>query len=291
MIRFSPVGVKFEETLVASGGEEAMVLEVIKDEEESFNNIPAVPPAEWFSHSPAHNKAYSIQFEQDGRIHGYASAWGLTHIGYLDQDVYTPRSETNYARFRTGSVLLDDGSTIATGRLVMNTVHPKKRAAAQNGAQAFYDYSGAAIADVTVYEDEFGIYLAGSARPSATDEQMRIARGSDWSPDWRSFNNNLEMVALLAVNVSGFVVDGLVASGGIPEGTDTEDFCMPGDLYCEFSADGNIETLIGNHFKAEEEPVEETNQELLERVKALEAFVETLKSERDLQELDDLILE
>lgn len=259
---------QMNEALVASGGAVAS---------DRTHNIPVIPPAAWFAHQPEFDEAYPVRFETDGRVHGFISVWGVTHISYLNKDVYTPKSKTNYSKFRTGSVVLDDGSTIATGRLTINTVHPKKRGEAMNKVTAYYDDSGCAVADVTVFENEIGIYVAGAARPSATDEELRIARGSDWSPDWRAFKGNYEMVSLLAVNLSGFIVDGLVASGGIADGEDvtSDDIVIPGDTYCEVNADGELVCIIGDSFKpiVEDENSASAPSELEARLEALETYV------------------
>jgi hypothetical protein len=69
---------------------------------------------------------------------------------------------------------------------------------------------------VALYENEWGIVAAGAMRSDVTPEQARRLRGSDISPDWRKVNGRLEVVGLLAVNVSGFIVEGLAASAGRP---------------------------------------------------------------------------
>lgn len=221
------------------------------------------PPAAWFTSEPAHKFAYAVEFEADGRVHGYVSQWGLSHIGFLNRSVPTPRSDCGYAKFLTGAVLADDGTRFATGRLTIDTVHPKFSHVAQNETSAFYDHTGCAVADVTVSEDSVGIFVCGAIRPDVTGSQMRVVRGSDWSPDWRSFNHNLEMVAVLGCNLSGFVVDGLVASGGL---TEDQSYVMPGEFSVEFNAEtGDIESMFGAPIK----PVNAVEA----RLAALEAWV------------------
>lgn len=266
-IEWKVVGHSTNDSLVASGG-------VITEEAAQVRVAPTVPPAEWFTHAPAHDKAYPVSFDADGRVHGYVSKWGITHISFLNKDVYTPRSETNYAKFRTGRVLLDDGSQIATGRLTINAVHPKKMREAHNSVNAYYDDSGCAVADVTVFEDEIGIFVAGAVRPMMTPEKIRIARGSDWSPDWRMFRGNLEMVGALAVNLSGYIVDGLVASGGLPDDMTADDVWIPSskEQYCEVDTNGELVCFIGAPFKSDEEVSAVADLAALEkRVLALEA--------------------
>lgn len=259
-------------SLVASGG-------VVEQEELLYH-----PPAEWFELNPEKDKSYSVQFEADGRIHGYVSDWGLSHIGFLNRSVPTPRSFTNYSKYRTGTVLCDNGAKVRTGRMTINTVHPKMKNAAFNEVAAFYDHTGSAVGDVVPFEDKNGIFVAGAVRPGVTREQLRVARASDWSPDWRGFNGNLEMVACLGVNLSGFVVDGLVASGGFAEYANVE-FTLPGESYIEFDVEsGEVQTLIKtnslknvehNDFTARLERVEAfmRRQEIKERLQSLSEFM------------------
>lgn len=261
---------KRSESLVASG---SAVVE---------NDLLMHPPREWFTLTPERAGLYPVQIEADGRVHGYCSGWGLTHIGFIGRSVPTPRSFANYSKFRTGTVLCDDGTKVATGRMTINTVHPKMKNAAYNEVSAFYDHTGSAIADVVPFEDQYGIFLAGSLRPSATPEQIRIARASDWSPDWRSIDNHLEMVAILGVNLSGFVVDGLVASGGLAQYGNVK-FAMPGETYVEVDlASGKIQTLIGGTRSA----VKESAESVAARLEVLEEYVRKQQLQDILKALD-----
>lgn len=272
--------------LVASGAEAPMMEKV-----SLVDGIPAIPPAAWFDHAPKHDFPYSIQFEADGQVHGYVSDWDTPHTGIHGQKVYAPHSEMDYAKYKTGGTLVDTGTIVPTGRLITNTVHPKKRALAVSPETSYYDESGACVADITVFEDEHGIYVAGATRPSVSEFQMRIARGSDWSPDWRKFNGNLEMVACLAVNFSGFVTDGLTASGAnimLVDGIETaQDFVIPGESYCQINKDGEMECLIGSPLKAAEvAPV--ASEAILERLAALEAYVASQEIKSAMLEIEQL---
>lgn len=272
-----------DDVLVASGG--AQLLEA----PEEVRVAPTVPPAAWFTHSPENDEAYPVIFEADGRVHGYVSKWGITHISFLDKDVYTPRSQTNYAKFKTGRVLTDDGTQIPTGRLIINAVHPKRMREAHSSVNAYYDDSGCAVADVTVFEDEIGIFIAGAVRPMMTPEKIRVARGSDWSPDWRGFKGNLEMVGCLAVNVSGYIVDGLVASGAITDEVSAEDILLPGKTYCEMGTDGEMVCFIGQGLKssmAAETVSSAYSKELEDRITALESFMTKIQLEEALKSFE-----
>lgn len=195
------------ESLVASGG----------------SSIPLAPPKEWFAlpSNPADRNG-PLEITADGRISGIIASEGTCHIAFANKCEPPPKSKTKYAAFRVGSVLTAEGDTVRTGPIVMDTVHPDLRRAASD-AMAFYAHTGAAVADVVPYDTEFGIYIAGVMRPSATPEQIRNLRASDISPDWRFINGNpRECCALLAVNNGGFKVpQSLAASAG--------DYIMPGD--------------------------------------------------------------
>lgn len=186
---------------------------------------PVTPPRSWFDPPSAEElqvvggRANQMSVGKDGRLFGIAAIRGTCHIGFSDQCVDVPRSVTDYAYFHTGEVECDDGSVVATGPIVIDTVHPSLRLAASD-AQAFYADTGCALADVRMHDMTVGsqelVVYAGALRPTVSPTQLRTLRGSDGvSPDWRRIGGNLEQVALLAVNLSGFKVPALVASGGV----------------------------------------------------------------------------
>ncbi len=173
---------------------------------------PLAPPSEWFT-DPRLERATPLTVTPEGRIFGHAALFGECHIGRSDVCVTPPNSQTQYAYFRTGSVLCDDGSEVPTGVITLGTGHASLRA---NGteAAAHYDNTGTAVADVSMGEDAFGPWVAGAVRPGTSDEQIRILRGSALSGDWRRLGGTLELVALLAVNVPGFPVKAHIAASG-----------------------------------------------------------------------------
>lgn len=187
------------ESLVASGG----------------RSIPIDPPAAWFAKTDL-GGITPLTITQDGRIFGHVAAWGTCHISFSNRCQTVPRSATNYAAFRTGTVLTAEGTQVRTGPLVMDTVHPDLRWKASD-AQAFYSDTGCAVADIVPYEDKYGIAVFGAIRPDVTPAQLRALRASDVSPDWRSINGHrLECCAMLAVNNSGFKLpQTIVASAGV----------------------------------------------------------------------------
>lgn len=165
---------------------------------------PERPPVDWFT-DPEFEGETAITVDDDGRIFGHAAVWGVCHIGLPGQCRTAPHSNTDYALFHLGEVLCEDGERVAVGQITLDTGHAQRDA---NGAAAaaHYDDTGLAVADVRVGEDEFGIWVAGALRPDVPEEKARVLRGSKLSGDWRKKDGNLELVALLCVNVPGFPV-------------------------------------------------------------------------------------
>ena len=212
----SPIGMwvagQEQPTIVASARLNSLVASAAAAE---IVSVPAKPPVAWFDHVEMEEPT-PFTVHPDGRCFGLIARFGSCHIGFQDRCVDVPRTGSNYKHFLNKSVLADDGSEsgvlVATGNIFMDTVHPNLRLKASDAA-AHYADTGCAVADVTLYENDFGIVAAGALRPDLTESQVRRFRGSDVSPDWRSIKGRLEAVGLLSVNVSGFVVEGLVASG------------------------------------------------------------------------------
>lgn len=169
------------------------------------------PPAAWFR-NPGLSGPTALTITDDGRVFGHCALSDSCHLGY-DTCVKPPMSQTDYAWFKTGILVADDGSEHAVGQITMNTGHAST-ASGPAATLAHYDNTGLAVADVTAGEDAYGIWVAGAVRPHVTEDQKRTLRASPLSGDWRRVGGNLELVALLAVTVPGFVVPrGMVASG------------------------------------------------------------------------------
>ena len=177
------------------------------------NQIPVVPPTEWFS-NPNLDKPTPITVTEDGRIYGHIAAWHVNHIG-MPRATKPPRSKSKYAYFHTGVCRTDSGKDIPVGQLTLAGGHASLHASASEAAK-HYDDTASAIADVHAGEDAYGIWVAGSLRPDATEMQIRALRASAPSGDWRPINGNLELVAVCQVNVPGFpVARAMVASGKV----------------------------------------------------------------------------
>lgn len=200
-------------------------------------DLLVAPPGVWFALQKLDGPT-PIHVSTDGQIYGHAAAWGVCHSSYQNKCIYVPRSNCNYAKYRTGNVLTAEGNLIPTGRIISDTCHPRTKGLSAEDTKKFYDNTGNAVADVVVYEDEFGLQIAGALRPEVTPAQIRTLRGSSLSGDWRPIRGQLELVALLCVNAPGFIVDGLVASGIYASATVTSlDLVNPGENYAEVEYD------------------------------------------------------
>jgi len=193
------------ETIVASGDAVAIHLVDIEAGER--------PPAEWFA-NPNLLGPSPIVVTEDRRIFGHLATWGVCHIGLDKVCTTAPESMTDYAYFRTGAVLTTEGD-VPVGHITMGTGHAPQRCGAA-AAVGHYDNTGFCVADVAAGEDEYGIWVAGIVRPTATELQVYELRSAVLSGDWREMGGHLELVAALAVNVGGFPIPrtSMAASGG-----------------------------------------------------------------------------
>lgn len=173
------------------------------------------PPAEWFE-DPVLDGPTPLTVDDDGRVFGHLATWGTCHTGFAGQCITPPHSATGYAAFRTGEVVTAEGTRVATGRITSGTGHASTRLAA-GPATAHYDDTGTAVADVAAGEDQFGCWVAGAVRPTATEEQVRVLRASPPSGDWRRLGTSMELVAALAVNSPGFPVPRARVASGVPQ--------------------------------------------------------------------------
>lgn len=169
------------------------------------------PPAIWFD-NPELKGPTPLTVARNGRVYGHGALWDACHTGY--KECMKPfHSRTNYAYFLTGAVFVADcdcDGAIPTGPIVMNTGHADQYAP-ESAARSHYDHTGFAVADVSVGEDTYGIWVAGSLRPGATEAQIRALRGSSLSGDWRYIGGNMELIGFLAVNIPGFPIPRVAA--------------------------------------------------------------------------------
>lgn len=173
--------------------------------------IPVTPPRDWFL-NPGLDKPTPLTVDDSGRVYGHIAAWHVNHIG-MPRATKPPRSRSKYAYFHTGVCRTDDGKDIPVGQLTLAGGHAPLQADA-NAAARHYDDTASAIADVHAGEDAYGIWVAGSLRPEATEAQIRALRASAPSGDWRPVGGSLELVAVCQVNVPGFPIARAMVAGG-----------------------------------------------------------------------------
>lgn len=168
---------------------------------------PIAPPTEWFD-NPELTEPTPLHVSEEGQIWGHVAAW-TCHIGIPGQCVKPPRSNTNYRMFHLKEIITEDENgrlvDVACGTLTMDAPHAQRPVNLLD-ATAHYDHTGTAVADIAVGEDEHGIWMAGALRPDVSAVKARALRGACVSGDWRDLNGNLEMVAVLTVNVPGFPI-------------------------------------------------------------------------------------
>lgn len=175
---------------------------------------PVTPPSAWFE-DPKFTEPTPLTFTKDGRVYGHVAIWNTCHTGFPGACVTPPKSITNYAYFRTGILTTADGNDVPVGHLTMATGHAGPNMSA-SAAMAHYDNTGQVGADVSAGDDAFGIWVNGAIRSELSDEDIRALKSAPMSGDWRRIGGNLELMAVLAVNLPGFPVlrtKALVASG------------------------------------------------------------------------------
>lgn len=174
---------------------------------------PLYPPTDWFK-NPGFDRPTPITVTADGQIKGHIAAWETDHIG-LPNGQKPPRSNANYAFFRTGVLQTQEGEEVPVGQLTLAGGHAPINASAGEAVK-HYDDTASSVADLAVGEDEHGIWVSGAVRPGVTEEQIRALRASAPSGDWRPINGALELVAVCQVNTPGFpVARAMVASGEV----------------------------------------------------------------------------
>jgi hypothetical protein len=146
-----------------------------------------------------------ITITEDGQVFGHIAAWGVYHTDYLQRGrcVLPPRNYSGYSQFHSGSVLTAEGTIVDTGPLTANGRHAGNVLSLRD-AQRHYDDTTTRVANVRCGEDDFGIWVAGSIDPSATEAQVFTLRASTLSGDWRPWGSHQELIAGHAVNTPGF---------------------------------------------------------------------------------------
>jgi 2'-5' RNA ligase len=238
-------------------------------------DVPMLPPADWFTLKPM-PEPEPFTVHPDGRMYGLIARFGSCHIGYSDKCVDVPRSSDFRSFYGGRKIETAEGKMVPCGPLVMDTVHPDLRRNASD-AQAFYAETGCQVGHVALYVNEWGIVAAGARMPGLTPSQVRRLSASDVSPDWRLIDGELKIVALLAVNTSGFIV----ASGGSARLADP---LAPRGIFDTVT--GSVRSLVAagavRRHRSKVDILEARMEEATEQIAALTSRLE--KAERTLSE-------
>lgn len=160
-----------------------------------------------FFRNPMLEEPTAMSLGEDGHIFGHLAAWEACHIGF-EVCTTAPASTTDYAYFLTGQVFTDAGP-VAVGQITLGGGHADGKLGVR-ATMAHYDNVATAVADITVGEDEFGIWFSGRLRDWTTPKQVHELFAAGPSGDWRGVRfrgmESLELVAAHAVNVQGFPI-------------------------------------------------------------------------------------
>lgn len=152
----------------------------------------------------------------NGMVHvfGHFACTNSCHRSIQGQCV-TPPTMDDFANFHTSPpVLLEDGSSLAVGRLTVGGGHASTaRGVSGADAAAHYDNVATCWALVRVGKDEHGLWFSGVRAPWATDDQFEMGLAAPLSGDWRDYGVGLRLTAIHSVNTPGF----MVASGATGE--------------------------------------------------------------------------
>jgi hypothetical protein len=165
---------------------------------------PLAPPAAWFA-NPNLKAPTPLTIDDDGHVYGHLAQWKVCHVGIGNKCVMAPKTRTNYQLFKVGTVRTDDGRAVPIGKITLGTGHASDRWGIMPSRE-HYDNTGWAAAVVNVGEDRHGIWVSGSLTTTMTPERIAELRAASLSGDWREVNNNLELIAALAVNSPGFPI-------------------------------------------------------------------------------------
>lgn len=227
----------------------------------------------------------------EGVVSGHVIPWSECHIGFTDRCVLVTGSDNGYRYARTGHVATEDGDLVATARIYAQfrpgeRGHADERLNAREAAE-WYENMANALADVAIYDDEFGMQVQGRVRPGIDKFQFIALQGSDFSPDWRGINGKRECITIAAVNCSGYPsrynrLPAIVASAA-EHGVDVNPLPLlaHGVRGSAWAVDGQIVTLVASAARLHDEGAALVTA-MAGRVEALEATVAFLV-ERDLE--------
>jgi hypothetical protein len=148
----------------------------------------------------------------------------------------------------------EEGDMVGVGPITMGTGHAALPLGARPAAQ-HYDNTGTAVVDIAVGKDRFGIWVAGSLRPSVTEGRLRELRAASLSGDWRRIGGKLRLVAVLAVNVPGFPIPRMRASLAADEVASLVAASIPTETRIERYFTGRVEVLDDGTVRIRKHPI------------------------------------
>jgi hypothetical protein len=162
-------------------------------------SAPVGPPAVAFD-APELAGPTQVTFDWEaGRVYGHIAVWGTCHGGFPDVCITPPKDPGgDYSWFHRYPVDTQDGGVVWAGRLTVGGRHPGLNLTA-SATMAAYDGKTVA-ADVRMYEDVFGIAVAGPIRPDLDDASKRILARRRVSGDWRETSDGLSLIEVLALS-------------------------------------------------------------------------------------------
>lgn len=154
---------------------------------------------------PTFEQLTPLRATREGHVFGHIAAWGECHIGIEGRCITPPRSRSNYSHYANTPIPLDDGSEAWVGQMVVGTKHadPAKNF---EETQEWYSNVCRAWNDVTIGEDAFGIWVSGSVREHAAQEDVTAGCRAGGSGHWKPKNGSLELLAVLSVLTEGYPI-------------------------------------------------------------------------------------
>ncbi|WP_280332002.1 phage minor head protein [Nocardia wallacei] len=160
-------------------------------------------PHEFFT-DPELAEPIPIQVNSQGRVIGYLALWESKHRAYPDMPVTPYRTHNGYADFHQTTAHLDNGTTMAVGRLTVGGGHgiPGKGVQA---ALAHHDDVSTCWSYVVAGENDLGIWVSGAIHFAADEQMVKLALGTPHSGHWeRTAGGWPELIIAHAVNDPGF---------------------------------------------------------------------------------------
>jgi 2'-5' RNA ligase len=159
---------------------------------------PIAPPAEWFA-DPKLREPTPVTVTPEGQVFGHIATWDC-HMGYENMCMTAKPSRDGYARFHTGTLITSEGTPVQVGRVLVAPHAPRRMTPDQ--VVAYYSDAKKVAAFGRLYEDRFGIAIAGVTRSDASRELLRDFLANPPSGEWR----RNELLGISSVPLPGLPV-------------------------------------------------------------------------------------